>query len=345
MKRDPKQPPQVFISHRHGDKAIADMLRNWMDQSTAGRLKIFQSSEFASGPKVGKSLSKELLDNLWHTDVLLLVYTMADHDWSYCMYECGVATDPQSPDTRVVVLQFSEDAPAPFEDQVRVNIRSKESIAQFANQFLTDEDFFPQLNGPISGYQAASSQVQALGAGLFEAFQKIPKTMHEKIDEWPAWPFIRLQMSLDAVKEITDMKYSDVNSIRKAILGNSEVIFSDSVICGFLNTRAIPRSTTLAGLVAMWTQQFPNGNTAWVNSLIQQIYAASNWQFPKLDWSLLKGQRCADVEWYSPVLAWVRKIPYRNSFEFDIYFLPFYQRKDESFVRIQLPNGLTQSDA
>src|SRR5678816_4533637 len=75
MKRDPKQPPQVFISHRHGDKAIADMLRNWMDQSTAGRLNIFQSSEFASGPKVGKSLSKELLDNLWHTDVLLLVYT------------------------------------------------------------------------------------------------------------------------------------------------------------------------------------------------------------------------------------------------------------------------------
>lgn len=113
MRRDPSKPPLLFISHRHADKPIADLLRGWIEQWTAGRLNVFQSSSYAHGPKIGRPLSRELVDNLWNTDVVVLLYTLPDHDWSYCMWECGVAFDPTSPDTRAVVLQFSEDS-CPF---------------------------------------------------------------------------------------------------------------------------------------------------------------------------------------------------------------------------------------
>jgi hypothetical protein len=264
-----------------------------------------------------------------------LLYTLPDHDWSYCMWECGVATDAASPDTRAIVLQFSEDAPAPFEDQVRVNVRSKESLSQFVNQFLTDAEFFPGESGAITGYQAASTQVRSASEALFESLQKIPATRLEKIDEWPAWPFIRLQMSLDVAKEIAA---ADFGSARDRILTCSEIVHSDWVACSIFAVPKIASHTTLESLFSRWKEQFPSGDASWIDSLALQIHLASQEQFTKLEWKLLKSQRSRTDEWYSPVVAWVRKVPYRNSVEFDVYFLPFVGGEPEDFIRIALPS-------
>jgi hypothetical protein len=53
--------------------------------------------------------------------VVLLVYTTEDQDWSYCMWECGVAMKPDAPQTRIVVLQCAAETPNVFEDRVRVD--------------------------------------------------------------------------------------------------------------------------------------------------------------------------------------------------------------------------------
>jgi hypothetical protein len=251
------------------------------------------------------------------------------------MWECGVATDAASPDTRAIVLQFSEDAPAPFEDQVRVNVRSKESLSQFVNQFLTDAEFFPGESGAITGYQAASTQVRSASEALFESLQKIPATRLEKIDEWPAWPFIRLQMSLDVAKEIAA---ADFGSARDRILTCSEIVHSDWVACSIFAVPKIASHTTLESLFSRWKEQFPSGDASWIDSLALQIHLASQEQFTKLEWKLLKSQRSRTDEWYSPVVAWVRKVPYRNSVEFDVYFLPFVGGEPEDFIRIALPS-------
>jgi integrase len=41
------------------------------------------------------------------------------------MWECGVATKPDSPETRIIVLQCGTEVPPVFQDQVRVQKRIK----------------------------------------------------------------------------------------------------------------------------------------------------------------------------------------------------------------------------
>jgi hypothetical protein len=40
-----------------------------------------------------------LLRALGEARLVLLVFTKADADWSYCLYECGVAIDPEQGDS------------------------------------------------------------------------------------------------------------------------------------------------------------------------------------------------------------------------------------------------------
>ncbi|MGH3673669.1 MAG: TIR domain-containing protein, partial [Pseudonocardiaceae bacterium] len=83
--------PVLFISHRHDDRAIADVLRRFIEARTGGRIRVFQSSSpSAKGPKQGENLTAELRRALWHASVVVLIYSTRDQDWSYCMWECGV---------------------------------------------------------------------------------------------------------------------------------------------------------------------------------------------------------------------------------------------------------------
>jgi hypothetical protein len=48
--------PVLFISHRHDDRAIADVLRRFIEARTGGRVVVFQSSTSgARGPKQGEN--------------------------------------------------------------------------------------------------------------------------------------------------------------------------------------------------------------------------------------------------------------------------------------------------
>jgi hypothetical protein len=89
-------------------------------------------------------------------EVLILIYTSSDEDWSYCMWECGVATHPQSPNTAIIVFQCGTDIPAPFHDVVRVNVRQYDDIKKFTDQFLRDPTYCPSLHGPIAPSTAHS---------------------------------------------------------------------------------------------------------------------------------------------------------------------------------------------
>ncbi|MDQ6815450.1 MAG: hypothetical protein M3040_17085, partial [Bacteroidota bacterium] len=85
--------PLLFISHKHSDSKIADVIRTFVTMSTLGFVDVYQSSTaLAEGPKVGRSLNKQLRETLWKASVLILLYTDHEQDWNYCMWECGVAS-------------------------------------------------------------------------------------------------------------------------------------------------------------------------------------------------------------------------------------------------------------
>jgi hypothetical protein len=135
--------PLLFISHRHDDREIADLIRNFVTYLGGNEVVVYQtSSSDAQAPKIGRNVNHELMRALWKTDVLVLIYTRHDRDWDYCMWECGVATHSESDDTNVIVLQCGRQLPRVFADQVAVDVRDPEKLRRFVNAFLTDPHFF-----------------------------------------------------------------------------------------------------------------------------------------------------------------------------------------------------------
>lgn len=132
----------IFISHRHQDKMIGDAVHNFINRMTHREVKIYRSTSPESAPTIGAPLNSEIKKQLHETSVVILIFTVADADWSYCMWECGIAMDPDRR-TRVVALQFSETVPGPLRDIVRVKARSKEHIHKFVAELMTSPSFFP----------------------------------------------------------------------------------------------------------------------------------------------------------------------------------------------------------
>ena len=108
------------------------VIRGFITEQTANRVRVFQSSDSgnaADTPLVGRPLNQQLANALWNANGVVLVYTTPDQDWGYCMWECGLATDPTSPHTSIFVLQCTECVPSLFEGQVRINARNEISTA------------------------------------------------------------------------------------------------------------------------------------------------------------------------------------------------------------------------
>src|SRR5262249_43431298 len=143
--------PTIFISHKHIDRDIADAVREFVERRSNREVAVYQSSSGASeGPELGRPLTQELKNALWKAGIVILIYTSEDQDWQWCMWECGVALNPHSPDTRVIVFQCSPETPRVFQDQVRVNARDKEDLLKFVRQFLTDTHFFPEFGRALA---------------------------------------------------------------------------------------------------------------------------------------------------------------------------------------------------
>jgi len=78
--------PLLFVSHKHSDRQIAEILARFIEERSAARIKVhLSSSPDFQGPRFGKPLNAQLREALWKTEVLILVYTSPDQDWSYCM--------------------------------------------------------------------------------------------------------------------------------------------------------------------------------------------------------------------------------------------------------------------
>ncbi len=202
--------PTVFISHRHDDKVIADALREAIMDWSSDEITVIQSSHDKSGPRIGKPLIPELMDNLGGANVVILVYTVDDADWTYCMFECGVATDPKTEETSIVVLQCAEDVPAPLSELLHVK-PDNDSIRQFTQEFHKDPEFFPRLGHAFSK-DVSDETLKKRSDALFEALdKKVPGRIRR---EKRRWHYMDLAMQLDA-NEISGIR--DCSSDQEAL--------------------------------------------------------------------------------------------------------------------------------
>jgi hypothetical protein len=113
------------------------------------------------------------------------------------MWECGVALDPKTEDTKIVVFECAGQTPRVFHASVRVNV-TKEGIEKFTNQFHTDINFFPKQEA----YKSDMGQniIQELGRNLYKDLSDvIPGSKYKEI---PLVHRLKLSLAAESVDKV-----------------------------------------------------------------------------------------------------------------------------------------------
>lgn len=329
--RSPEPQPLLFISHRHADKPIADVLRHFVTDKSGGRIRVFQSSAAeAENPRVGRELHRELIEHLWEAGVIVLVYTSPEEDWSYCMWECGVATHPGSPETKILVLQCASRPPAVYTDAVRVSAQDPVSVAKFTNDFLTSADFFPDSGEAVApGFFPNGDEVQQAAAQLYAALRDVIPNV-DGGEDWSTLPFLRLQLSYAEVDRVREMDPPDG---ARAVLQDARVKDIDGEAKRLFGLGRVEPMSLFSDLVSAWEQSRPGDSTRWKDELVEQLRVGSHWKYPRFSWQLMSSADDSDRARYAPVLSRVRSVPRDRCHEFDIYFSKF-DTDDEGALRV-----------
>jgi hypothetical protein len=332
--------PLLFISHRHHDRAIADVIRNFTVNRSGGRVNVFQSSAAAAeGPRIGENLNEELISNLWRASMVFLVYTRQDEDWSYCMWECGVATHPQSRDTKIILFQCGSHPPPIFADQVRVNIRAPLDVHRFVSEFLTSPDFFPRYGRAIApGFRPDDANVESAAQELFELLQGVaPAIDAEGVEEWPPYPYLRLQLNAEQVARICGERAQERPAAALEVVNEAMIVESDRECARIFGMVSIRDGSSVGELVEGWKHEFDDVEANWLTGLAAQVMDAAQWRFPTLRWELMRGLDPNDATLYAPVVNRVRRLNGGESMQFDIHFDKFTLDDETKTVKVGLP--------
>ena len=245
--------PLLFISHKHSDEAIADVVAKFIGSEATMPVRVFMSSnpQF-EGPKFGKDINRQLRSALWEADALILIYTMAeDQDWSWCMWECGVANDAGSPETSLIVFQCGSETPKIFSGSRLVNVRKLDELQAFLKQYFTDPGFYPGLNRAFAPYfskEVMDKKALDLYNGL-----KIVLPEFSPAREWPTWPFLRVELPLIQVERIKDLNQpmSTADQIR-TVTQSVMITTADSRALEIFGLASLNSNTPFSSLATMW---------------------------------------------------------------------------------------------
>jgi len=241
------------------------------------------------------------------------------------MYECGVATHPQSPRTRTILFQCGadEDPPQMFAGSVRINPRLEHDVQKFTNDLLTSPDYFPGHDRAITRFAPNDRNIEQAAKELFTRLQEVLPVEREKPSEWPPHPFLRLQMPQDHVLRIeSEPPENRLNATRASLL-QSYVTAADGYAPKIFGKVIFQPGWQFQTLVNAWTDQFPEAEPTWVEGLAQQVMKCAQGSFPEPRWELMRSLDQNDVTWYGPVVLSVRTIPVQRVMEFTVYFAKF----------------------
>ena len=339
-RRDEHDRPLLFISHRHADRAIADVVRGFVTERSGGDVVVFQSSSSeAQAPKIGQNVNRELLKALWKSDLLLVYDTGEERGWDYCMWECGVATHAESEETRVIVFQCGHRAPPVFADKLAVDVRDPDRVTRFVNEFLTDPGFFPDGTTPVTRFQADDANVRRVADEFLAQLRAVipPDVEDEQVEEWPAVPYLRLELSASQVRQIVAEEDDErARSLTASVLLDAVVVDSDREAAVLFGRPTLPADVPFGALLPSAARR--GDPPVWLRNLAAQVTRAVQWNFPAVSWSLMRSANEYDARYYSPVLTHVRRFPNR-AMQFDIHFQRFACADGAREVTLPLPEN------
>lgn len=328
----------LFISHKHSDREIAETIARFIRNSSAGKVRVhLSSSPHFEGPRLGQPINSELKNALAISEVVILVFTTDTEDWSYCMWECGVATNPRDErPTSVVVVQCTDGAPKPYGDQLRVDARDLDSVHMFVKTLLTGTDLMPNRDEPITGFSPDGPEVSDFAADLHADLAKVLPTGGTAGESTPASPFVRIFLADVAAHEVrTSYLAGEAEQCLEILQSKAEVVAAAFGAENLLGMVLSP-GTTLGDVLASWRSD--HGNDAqprWWWSLTEQMEAALAGKMRPVKWATFHAELGRA---HVPYVAATRKTS--TGVEFDVYVVPFAPRpipvKDKMITRAQM---------
>jgi hypothetical protein len=157
------------------------------------------------------------------------------------------------------------------------------------------------------------------------------------VEEWPAHPYVQLQLAAGAAKRIVDAVPEERRSIaERTIRSEATVSDGDREAKSLFGMAGFRNELTLDELFRVWRAVHSEASEAWVESLTDQIARAAQWQFPILKWAAMRG---SDARLYAPVVTRVRSIPSSGVMQFDVYFYPFNVLEATPVTSRMVPRG------
>lgn len=318
----------IFISHRHADAHIARVVKEHLMLWGFHNDAIFQSSGPGTspsagqgGPRPGGRLRDEIQAALYQTKVVILIYTQADEDWAWCMFECGLATDPQKPEgTRVILFQCNEyePLPGPFEGEVVIKVDNN-GIRGFTTHLLCEDEFIP---GEPARFQG-DDPVRRLSDAFYAELRRVirpPRPLEER-HRWDSFT-LRLQSVPDDLRD----EETDGRIMQRILESELTVVryFGEALM--HFGYATIEEGLTLQKLVDRW-KVHPKTPTAegddWVQALYSEIHRTIK-NFPAgPEWHELVSVTYGTP--YYPVVNHARILP-DESMEFDVFFFRSLKR-------------------
>lgn len=303
---------KIFLSHRFADKQIANVVRRhlgiWGFDTT-----IFQASAPGHGTRVGEHIADEIKDALHRAKLVILIYTLTDHDWSFCMWECGLATHPKKADTRTIVLQCNaHDTPRIFEGQLLIRV-DQESIKNFTMQFHRDDDFLP--GEPAIRADIKDETIADLSDRFYyDLCEVIAPGQREERYRWDSLTLQLTQEELAAIKSL------DEQDALQAIQDKCRIAHQFGEALKHFGYANLEPDLKLSHLVERWSQRTQgrdNVSSEWIKELQSEIYRAIDNSPANPEWKALNSANYVG-SWFYPVVNHVRIVP-DGSMEFDIY--------------------------
>jgi hypothetical protein len=263
--------PLLFLSHKHADRKVAEAVKDLIVDSTANAVRVFMSSDPGSeGPGIGRSLSSELKRALHEATAVVLVYTVAEHDWTYCMWECGLAIDPGDDVNHVYVLQCGDDVPQNFADTVRVKVSEQDDVEKFTRALLTQKEFFPGY-GPITSHAPESERVSKWAKRFYDDMAEVlPHNGRSR--KWPIWPTMSLEMDKQVIDDIKEAdREKELTVAREWLETRSEVVAATSGAAYMFNRVELPDHTPFDTLIEDWRTEYPAAEVDWLDTLAAQL--------------------------------------------------------------------------
>lgn len=305
---------QIFISHKQKDEKIINKLRDLLLSVACPEESIFYSTDPRLGIQPGAEIQNTIVDQIRVSDILLLVYTDPDLDWTYPIYETTWAMASDTRKSNVIVLSLHGHIPVILKGHKIINLTDKQEIYDFIHRITTEQEFLvpdekirkkidPGYFLGMKNFDKSSKKERC--DEFFEQLTEFREKEFKDVETIHRMDYLKIKIPVEIIDRINDCA-KPTKAIYKEILNKSKVDKnSDKSALRYFGMNNSSKDTNLEKLFTQWQSEREKAglkctteDLAWQEDFLQEIWciAKDNISNPSHNWQ--KGIQPHDLDQY-----------------------------------------------